>query len=119
MMMSVSLTFTGNGTNTIGSRLLGRIHAVKVVADAAVTNAFDITLSGETTAVPILVDASVDNNATTWFYPRAFPNQNTDGAAEADATEAIYVVNEAITCVTAAAGTTGVITVTVFYETEV
>ena len=118
-MMSVSLTFVGNGTNTIGSRLLGRIHAVKVVADSNVTNAFDITLSGTTTEVPILVDESITNNTTTWFYPRAFPNQNTDGAAEADATEAIYVVNESITCVTANAGATGVITVTVFYEIDV
>lgn len=116
MISSVSLTFVGNGTNAIGSQLRGRIHAVKVVADANVTNAFDITLSGATTGVPILLDESVANSATTWFYPRAFPNQNTDGAAEADATEAIYVLNEAITCVTANAGTTGTITVTVFYE---
>ncbi|HUS40085.1 MAG TPA: hypothetical protein VMX74_11570 [Pirellulales bacterium] len=116
MISEVSLTFVGNGTNTIGSRLRGRIHAVKVVADSSVTNSFDITLSGATTEVPILLDESVSNNTTTWFYPRAFPNQNTDGAAETDATESIYVLNEAITCVTANAGTTGTIVVTVFYE---
>jgi hypothetical protein len=118
MISSVSLTFVGNGTNTIGSRLRGWIRSVKVVADAAVTNSFDLTLSGATTGVPILLDESVANNATTWFYPRAFPNQATDGAVEADATIDIFVMDEAITCVTALAGALGTITVTVFYEEE-
>lgn len=116
MIQSVSETFTGNGTNYIGSRLRGRIHAVKVVADSNVTDSFDLTLSGETTAVPILLDESVANNATTWFYPRVLGTKNTDGSAFTDAFVDIYVLNERITCVTANAGTTGIITVTVFYE---
>jgi|GEM_PF-3107554 len=118
MITSVAKTFTGNGTNYIGSRIRGRIHAVKVVADANVTNSFDIALTGETTEVPMLVDASVANDATTWFYPRAIPNKRADGTSFTDAAVDIYVLNERIKCVTALAGTTGIITVTVFYDSE-
>lgn len=118
MITSVANSIVGNGTMYIGSRLRGRIHAIKVVADSNVTNSFDITLSGTTTAVPILIDTTVSNNATTWWYPRVIPDKNTDGSAFTDATTDIYVLNESITSVTANAGTTGTITVTVYYDSE-
>jgi len=118
MIQSVAKTFTGNGTNYIGSKLRGRILAVGVEADSDVTNSFDLTLTGETTAMPILVDTTVANNATTWFHPRAFATQNTDGAASTDAFVEIPVFQERIKCVTANAGTTGEITVTVLYDSE-
>jgi len=118
MLQTVSKSFVGNGTNTIGSRLRGRILAVKVVADNAVTNNFDITLTGSVTGIPILLDASVANNATTWFHPRSLVAKEADGAAATDAFVEIPVVNEAITCLTANAGTTGTITVTVIYDSE-
>ena len=118
MIQTVSLSFIGNGTNYIGSRLRGTIHAVKVVADSNVTDNFDIALTGGTTGVPILTDITVGNNTTTWFYPRVIPNQNTDGSAFTDAAADIRVLNERIKYVTANAGTTGVITVTIFYDSE-
>lgn len=116
MIQSIAKTFTGNGTNYIGSRLQGRILAVKVVADNSVTDNFDLTLTGETTEIPILIDAAVTKNTTTWWHPRAFAAQNTDGAAATDAFVEIPVFNERIKCVTALAGTTGEITVTVYVE---
>ena len=118
MIHSASETFAGNGTNYVGSRLRGRVHAVKVVADSSVTDNFDLTLTGETTEVPILVDATVAKTATTWFYPRVIPNKNTDGSAFTDATADIHVLNERIKVVAANAGATGVITVTVFFDSE-
>ncbi len=118
MIQSTSITFTGNGTNYIGTTLRGRILAVKVVADSSVTNSFDLTLTGETTGMPILVDTTVANNTTTWFHPRAFATQNTDGADSTDAFVEIPVFKERIKCVTANAGTTGEITVTVLYDYE-
>ncbi len=117
MIHSVSKTFTGNGTNDIGSNIRGKILAVKTVADSSVTNNWDIALTGATTGIPILIDAAIANNATEWFHPRAFASQNTDGANATDAFVQIPVVNEPIQCVTTNAGTTGIITITVIYET--
>jgi len=116
MLQTVSETFTGNGTNYIGTRLRGTILAVKAVADSNVTNSWDLTLTGETTGIPILVDASVSNNATTWWHVRQLAADGADGGAGTDAFVCIPVVNERIQCVSANAGTTGVITVTVIYD---
>jgi len=116
MLQTVAETFTGNGTNYIGTRLRGTIMAVKVVADASVTNSFDITLTGETTEIPILVDATVTSNTTTWWHVRQLAADGADGGAGSDAFVCIPVVNERIKCVTANAGTTGEITVMVIYD---
>jgi hypothetical protein len=112
-----SVGFTTNGTVYLGSQLRGRILAVKVVADNSLTDSFDIALTGETTGVPILTDASVAKNATTWWYPRAFASQNTDGVDATDAFVEIWVFNERISAVIANAGT-GVGTITVYYDSE-
>ena len=118
MIQTISKTFTGNGTNTIGSNIHGRILAVKAVADSNVTNSWDLTLTGATTGIPILVDATVSNNATTWWHPRQLATDGADGSAATDAFVEIPIANEAITCVSANAGTTGEITVTVIYNTS-
>jgi len=114
----VSETFTGNGTNYIGTRLRGKILAVKAVADSNVTNNWDLTLTGETTGIPILIDETVGNNATTWWHVRQLVANGVDGSAGTDAFACIPVVNERIKCVTANAGTTGEITVSVIYEAD-
>lgn len=118
MINSVSNQITGNGTMQIGGRMRGKILAVKVTADSNVTNNFDVTLTGNTTGIPILLDASVANNATTWFHPRSLVAKESDGSAATDAFVQIPVLNEPIQCVTANAGTTGTITVTVIYDAE-
>jgi len=116
MIQSVTNTRTGNGTMYLGSRLLGRILAVKVEA-GAVTASFDLTLTGETTEIPILIDLSATASATTWYHPRAFAAQNTDGGAATDAFVEIPVLNERIKCVIANAGATKDVAVTVIYDT--
>ncbi len=117
MIFSVSNTVTPNGTTQIGSRLRGRILAVKVVADAAATDNFDMTLTGNTTGIPILLDITVTKTATTWWHPRAFATQNTDGVAATDAFVQIPVFNESIKCVIANTAA-GVIVVTVYYDAD-
>lgn len=117
MIQSVSNTITGNGTMYLGSRLRGRILAVKVEA-GAVTASSDIALTGETTGVPILDDDSVTASATTWYYPRALATVHTTGAVSAIVAVEIPVLNERIKVVTALAGTTKDITVTVIYDSE-
>lgn len=114
----VSETFTGNGTNYIGTKIRGKILAVKVVADNSVTDNFDITLTGETTAIPILVDATVTKNTTTWWHVRQLTANGADGGSATDAWSKIPIVGERIKCVTANAGTTGEITVSVICEMD-
>jgi hydrogenase maturation factor HypE len=117
MIHSVSKTMVGNGTYQIGSRLRGRILAVKVTSDSDVTNAFDMELTGAVTGIPILTETTIANNGTVWWHPRALVAKQADGAAATDAFAEIPVVNEAIQCVIANAGTTGTLTVTVIYDT--
>lgn len=117
MIHSVSHSFTGNSTGNIGSKIRGRILAIKVVADANATNNFDLTLTGGDTGIPILTDTTVANNATTWFHPRALATKHTDGSDATDAFVEIPVVNEPVAVTIANAGTTGIITITVIYDT--
>ena len=94
----------------IGSRVLGRIHAIYI--DIGDLTDPVIVITGETTGVPILTEV-----ATGWYYPRAFANQVADGTAETVAQEDIHVLNEQIkVAVTSAiAAETG--TVTVYVDT--
>ena len=118
MIHSVSKSFTGNSTDNIGSNIRGRILAVKAVADSNVTNAYDIALTGGTTGIPILTDTTVANNSTVWWHPRALASKHSDGADATDFFAEIPVVDEPIACTIANAGTTGIITITVIYDTE-
>lgn len=118
MIHSVSKTFVGNGTNNIGTRLRGKILAVSVTSDSNVTNAFDMTLTGGVTGIPILTETTIANNSTVWWHPRELASKQSDGSAATDAFVQIPVLNEPIQCVTANAGTTGTITVTVIYDAE-
>ena len=115
MIQSVTTTITGADTGYLGSRLRGRVIAIKCVGatDANLT----LVISGETTAIPILTAAGVTKNATTWFYPRAFPSQVTDGASEADARCEIPILNERVQVVVSVAAT-GTTTITMIYDSE-
>lgn len=116
MIQSVSATVTPNGTTQIGSRIRGRILAVKVVSDSTATTAFDMTLTGNTTGIPILTDITIANNSTIWWHPRALSSKHSDGSA---ATEYVMIpiLNESIKCVIANTAA-GVITVTVLYDSD-
>ena len=117
MIQSVSAVVTPNATTQIGSRIRGRILAVKVVSDAAATTAFDMTLTGNTTGIPILTDITIANNVTVWWHPRALASVHTSGADSAITEVQIPVFNESIKCVIANTAA-GVITVTVIYDSE-
>lgn len=118
MIHSVSKSFTGNSVGDIGSRIRGRVLAVKTVADSSVTNNWDIALTGGDTGIPILTDTAIANNATEWFHPRALASKVADGSAATDAFVEIPLADEPVSCTITNAGTTGIITVTVLYDTE-
>lgn len=120
MIQAVSKTFTGNtAAGEIGSVIRGRLLAVKVVADSSVTNNWDLVLSGFTSAVPILTDTAIANNATEWFYPRALASKVADGSAATDAFCEIPLFKESVRAVITNAGTTGSITITIYYDDSV
>ena len=119
MIQSTSITITGAGTGYLGSRIRGRILAIK--SDAALNAAYTVTIDGETSEIPIITAlAAVSHNSVTWWYPRAFPTNaaGTDATAvETAAMQHICVVNERIRVVTSIAAT-GTVTFTLYYDSE-
>jgi orotate phosphoribosyltransferase-like protein len=115
MINSVSVSITGDDTGYAGSRIRGKILAIKCVAPSTIDDNFDLTITGETTGVPILTDTTVTKNTTTWWHPRALISQNTDGVAGTDALDHISVLNERIKIVQANASA-GETTITVIYD---
>jgi hypothetical protein len=104
---------SGNATVYLGSRLRGRVHAIQYVK-GTLDAGTDLVITGETTEVAIMTDSPA---ASEWFYPRAFPNQATDGAAEADAILDIHVLDERIKVVVAQGGASGAGSISAFVET--
>ena len=119
MLFEVSATITTDGTGAatvyLGSKLSGIVHAIKYTA-GTLDAGTDLVITGETTGVAILTDSPA---ASEWFYPRAFPNQATDGAAEAGAECAIHVLKERIKVVVAQGGAAGVGSITAYVDIEV
>ena len=115
MIQSASVTITGAGTGYIGTRIRGRVLAIK--SAAALNAAYTVAITGETSAIPILAAAVVSHNSVTWFHPRAFASQNTDGVAATDAFVEIPVLNERVKIVTSVAAT-GTVTFTLYYDSD-
>lgn len=118
MIHQVSKPTTGNSTGNIGSNLRGKLIAVKAVADSNVTNNWDLVLAGATSGIPIVTNAAVANNATTWMYPRALANKVADASAATDFFVEIPLLDEPVAFTITNAGTTGIITITLVYDTE-
>ncbi len=97
---SITTATDGSATVYLGTRLRGRVHAIKYSA-GTLDAGTDLVITGETSGVAILTDSPA---ASEWFYPRALPNKATDGAAGTVATEDIYVLNERIKVVVAQGG---------------
>ena len=120
MLEAVSATITtdalGAATVYLGSRLRGRVRAIKYAPGTLDTGA-DLTITGETTGVPILVKADA-GTSTVWFYPSVIPNKNTDGTAFTDAAVDIWVVNERIKVVVAQGGNAKTGTITAYVDVE-
>ena len=104
MIVEVSADITtdasGDATVYLGSRLRGRVHAIKYTK-GTLDAGTDLVITGETTGVAILTDSPA---ADEWFYPRAFPNAVTTGAAGSVAAEDVHVLNERIKVVVAQGG---------------
>ena len=115
MIHSVSVTITGAATGYLGSRIRGRVLAIK--SDAALNAAYTVAITGETTSIPIMSAAAVSHNSVTWFYPRALANKVTDGTAYTDAIVEIPILNERVKAVTTVAAT-GTVTLTLFFEDD-
>ena len=116
MIQSVQVTITGAATGYLGSRIRGRVLAIK--SDAALNAAYTVVITGNTSGIPILTAAAVSHNSVTWFHPRAIPNKVADGAAFTDASVDIPLYNESVKVVTSIAAT-GTVTFTLIYETDV
>lgn len=93
---------SGDATVYLGSRLRGRVHAIRYTPGTIATGG-DLTITGETTRVPILVQANAGTSEV-WYYPRVLANKNTDGTAATDAFADIHVLNERIKVVVAQGG---------------
>jgi hypothetical protein len=104
MISKVTATITtdasGDATVYLGTKLKGRVHAIKYTK-GTLDSGTDLVITGETTGVAILTDSP---SASEWFYPRAFPNAVTTGAAGTVATEDVHVLNERIKVVVAQGG---------------
>ena len=116
MIFSVPVpTITGAGTDYAGSRIRGRVLAIKCVA---ATNAnLTLAITGETSGIPILSVAGVTKDATTWFYPRALANHNDDGAAATDVCVKVPLLNERIKAVVSEVAT-GTTDLTIYFESD-
>ena len=70
MIHSTTVTITGADTGYLGSKIRGRILAIK--SDADLNAAYTVAITGSTSGIPILAAAAVSHNSVTWFHPRAF-----------------------------------------------
>ena len=119
MMQKVTGTLTSGATALaeafLGSRLTGRVHAIQFTI-GTLADTIDLVITGETTGVPILTDSPA---ASEWYYPRAFANKVTDGAAFTDVTEDVRVYQERIKVAAAQCGAAGVTgTITAYVDVE-
>jgi threonine dehydratase len=103
----------GDATVHLGTRLRGRVHAIKYTK-GTLDAGTDLVITGETTGVAILTDSPAANE---WLYPRVFPNAVTTGAAGTVATEAVHVLNERIKVVVAQGGNTLVGSIAAYIDT--
>jgi hypothetical protein len=119
MLIDVTATITtdasGDATVYLGTRLRGRVHALKY-APGTIDTGGDLTITGETTGVPILVKANA-GTATVWFYPRELVSLHTDGSDASDAFTDIHVLNERIKVVVAQGGNAKTGAITAYIDT--
>lgn len=109
---AITTDASGNATVYLGTRLRGRVHAVHYVK-GTLDAGTDIVLTGETTGMPILTDSP---SADEWYYPRAFANAVTTGAAGTAAQEDVHVLNERIKVVVAQGGNAGAGSIEAFID---
>lgn len=111
-------THVSDGTATVylGSRIRGRIVALKYSPGTIATGA-DLTITGATTGVPILIKANA-GTSDVWFYPKELVSKNTDGADATDAFTDIWVYLEPIKVAVAQGGNSKVGTITAYVDVQ-
>jgi hypothetical protein len=116
---SVTTTITtdasGDATVYLGSRLRGKVLAIKYEPGSLYFRA-DLTITGETTEVPILI-VSDGGTSDVWFFPRRLASDHADESTSADDYRDIYVLNERIKVVVANAGDEDTGTITIYIDT--
>jgi hypothetical protein len=110
----ITTDVSGDATVYLGTKLRGRVHAIKYTK-GTLDAGTDLVITGETTGVAILTDSP---GADEWYYPRAFPNAVTTGAAGTVAAEEVHVLRERIKVVVAQGGNAGVGSIDVFIDTH-
>jgi len=113
LSLSVVTDGSGNFTGYIGSRLRGRIHAIKY--EIGTITSSPLTVSGETTGVAILTKTITGDS---WFYPVAPGAKVADGAASTLTELPVFVHLERIKVVVASGTASKVGTITVFVDEE-
>ena len=103
---------SGDATVYLGSKLRGRVHAIKYTKGTLDVGT-DLVITGETTGVAILTDSPANDE---WFYPRAFTNAVTTGAAGTIAAEDVHVFQERIKVVVAQGGNAGSGSIDIFID---
>jgi hypothetical protein len=111
--VTITTDASGDVTLYLGSKLRGRVHAIKYTK-GTLDAGTDLVITGETTGVAILTDSP---GAGEWFYPRAFANAVTTGAAGTAAQEDVHVLSERIKVVVAQGGNAGVGTIEAYIDT--
>lgn len=113
--VTITTDASGDATVYLGTRLRGRVHAIKYTPGTLATGA-DLAITGEDTGVPILTQSNAGTSAL-WKYPRALANKHTDGSAATDAFADVHVFKERIKVVVAQGGNVGVGSIDVFIDT--
>ena len=110
---------SGGGAATVyfGSRIKGRIYAIKYEFGDMVNTA-DFVITGETSEVPIFAYTDVPA-ADAWFYPRVKPVLNTAGQTTfTNVSEYIRVFRERIKLVVAQGGASKTGSMTIWVDEE-
>lgn len=109
-----AIVTAADGSATVYSgEINGLLHSIRFDI-GTMANTTDLVITGNTTGIAILTDSPA---ASETLYPRAYPNQVDDGAAEADARCLIPVVDEKLKVVVAQGGNVATGHITFFYQT--
>lgn len=116
---TATITTNGSGAATVnlGSRIRGRIIAIKYVPGTIDTGA-TLTFTGSESGVPVLTKASA-GTSTVWYYPMAAANKVADGSASTISESEVWLYQEALNLVVASGGDTKSGTVTLWVDEPV
>lgn len=101
---TITTDASGDATVYLGSRIRGRIVAIKYLPGTIATGA-TLTFTGETSAQPVLTKASA-GTSNVWYYPVAACNKVADGAASTLTEVPVWLYCERLKLVVSSGGNT-------------